>query len=238
MNFPLATVRIQAPSWGPRLQMLIFRETSLRIGSSRFRVLSTGEFRIDTVSRHTGNTLNGEPRTEKNMSGEYQGKVVLVTGGSYGIGRAAAIGFAQRGAKVAIADLDVKRGEETLHRIKEAGGDAIFIKTDVSLESDVKALVERTVQAYGRLDCAFNNAGIHKQFVSTIDFTVAEWDEMINVNLKSVWLCMKYEIPQMLKQGKGRSSILHRRQAWSERPAILHTRRQAWRRGADEINGA
>lgn len=137
------------------------------------------------------------------MSGEYQGKVVLVTGGSYGIGRAAAIGFAQRGAKVAIADLDVKRGEETLHRIKEAGGDAIFVKTDVSLESDVKALVEKTIQAYGRLDCAFNNAGIHKQFVSTIDFAAAEWDEMINVNLKSVWLCMKYEIPQMLKQGKG-----------------------------------
>jgi NAD(P)-dependent dehydrogenase (short-subunit alcohol dehydrogenase family) len=137
------------------------------------------------------------------MSSEYQGKVVLVTGGSYGIGRAAAISFAQRGAKVAIADLDVKRGEETLHRIKEAGGDAIFVKTDVSLESDVKALVEKTIQTYGRLDCAFNNAGIHKQFVSTIDFPAAEWDEMINVNLKSVWLCMKYEIPQMLKQGKG-----------------------------------
>jgi NAD(P)-dependent dehydrogenase (short-subunit alcohol dehydrogenase family) len=137
------------------------------------------------------------------MSSEYQGKVVLVTGGSYGIGRAAALSFAQRGAKVAIADLDVKRGEETLRRIKESGGDAIFVKTDVSLESDVKALVEKTVQAYGRLDCAFNNAGIHKQFVSTIDFAAAEWDEMINVNLKSVWLCMKYEIPQMLKQGKG-----------------------------------
>jgi NAD(P)-dependent dehydrogenase (short-subunit alcohol dehydrogenase family) len=137
------------------------------------------------------------------MSSEYQGKVVLVTGGSYGIGRAAAISFAQRGAKVAIADLDVKRGEETLHRIIEAGGDAIFVKTDVSLESDVKALVEKTVQTYGRLDCAFNNAGIHKQFVSTVDFLAAEWDEMINVNLKSVWLCMKYEIPQMLKQGKG-----------------------------------
>jgi NAD(P)-dependent dehydrogenase (short-subunit alcohol dehydrogenase family) len=143
-------------------------------------------------------TQNGE-----DMSGEYQGKVVIVTGGSYGIGRAAAIGFAQRGAKVSIADMDAVKGEETLRRIKEAGGDAIFVKTDVSLELDVKAFVEKTVQAFGRLDCAFNNAGIHKDFVSTVSFTVAEWDEMINVNLKSVWLCMKYEIPHMLKQGKG-----------------------------------
>jgi NAD(P)-dependent dehydrogenase (short-subunit alcohol dehydrogenase family) len=137
------------------------------------------------------------------MADKFQGKVVIVTGGSYGIGRAAAIGFAQRGAKVAIADLDVVRGEETLDCIKEAGGDAIFIKTDVSLESDVKALVDKTVQIYGKLDCAFNNAGIHKEFVSTVDFSAADWEEMINVNLKSVWLCMKYEIPEMLKQGKG-----------------------------------
>ena len=102
-----------------------------------------------------------------------------------------------------IADIDVQRGEETLRRVKEAGGDAIFVKTDVSSEADVEALVKKTVQTYGKLDCAFNNAGIHKQFVSTIDFTMADWDEMINVNLKSVWLCMKYEIRQMLKQGKG-----------------------------------
>jgi NAD(P)-dependent dehydrogenase (short-subunit alcohol dehydrogenase family) len=137
------------------------------------------------------------------MPSEYRDKVVLVTGGSYGIGRAAALGFAQRGAKVAIADLDVKRGEDTLRRIKEAGGEAIFVKTDVSSEADVEALVKKTIQTYGRLDCAFNNAGIHKQFIPTLDFTAADWDEMINVNLKSVWLCMKYEIPEMLKQGKG-----------------------------------
>ena len=137
------------------------------------------------------------------MSDEFKDKVVLVTGGSYGIGRAAAIGFACRGAKVSIADLDVARGEETLRRIKEAGGEAIFVKTDVSSEDDVKALVEKTIQTFGRLDCAFNNAGIHKQFVSAIDFSEEDWEEMINVNLKSVWLCMKYEIPQMLKQGKG-----------------------------------
>jgi NAD(P)-dependent dehydrogenase (short-subunit alcohol dehydrogenase family) len=137
------------------------------------------------------------------MPSDYTGKVVLVTGGSYGIGRAAAIGFAQRGAKVIIADRDLSRGEETLQLVKDAGGDAIFVKADVSLEPDVKALVEKAVQTYGRLDCAFNNAGIHKQFVSTVDFQDADWEEMIHVNLKSVWLCMKYEIPQMLKQGKG-----------------------------------
>ena len=137
------------------------------------------------------------------MPNQYEGKVVLVTGGSYGIGRAAAIGFSQRGAKVAIADIDTKRGEETLRRIKEEGGDAIFVRTDVSSEADVKALVDKTVQTYGKPDCAFNNAGIHKHFISTIEFTAADWEEMINVNLKSVWLCMKYEIPQMLKQGKG-----------------------------------
>jgi NAD(P)-dependent dehydrogenase (short-subunit alcohol dehydrogenase family) len=137
------------------------------------------------------------------MPREFRDKVVLVTGGSYGIGRAAAIGFAQRGAKVAIADIDVKRGEETLRLIRGAGGEAIFVNTDVSSEPDVDALVKMAVQTFGRLDCAFNNAGIHKQFVSTVDFKAADWDEMINVNLKSVWLCMKYEIPQMLKQGKG-----------------------------------
>jgi NAD(P)-dependent dehydrogenase (short-subunit alcohol dehydrogenase family) len=137
------------------------------------------------------------------MPDEYQDKVVLVTGGAYGIGRAAAIGFIKRGAKVVIADIDAKRGEETLAIVRNLGGDAVFVKTDVASETDVQALVEETIETYGKLDCAFNNAGIHKQFTSTVDFTAADWDEMINVNLKSVWLCMKHEIPQMLQQGKG-----------------------------------
>ena len=137
------------------------------------------------------------------MPGEYQDKVVLVTGGAFGIGRAAAGGFARLGAKVVVSDIDGVRGEETLRRVREAGGEAIFVKTDVSAEADVKALVDKAVATYGKLDCAFNNAGIHKNFVSTVDFTEADWNEMIDVNLKSVWLCMKYEIRQMLRQGKG-----------------------------------
>ena len=137
------------------------------------------------------------------MPSDYRDKVVIVTGGSYGIGRAAAIGFAQRGAKVVIADIDEPRGEETLRRIRESGGDAMFVKTDVSSEADVAAMVKKTVETYGRLDCAFNNAGIHKVFTSMLEFSASDWEEMINVNLKSVWLCMKYEIPEMLKTGKG-----------------------------------
>jgi NAD(P)-dependent dehydrogenase (short-subunit alcohol dehydrogenase family) len=137
------------------------------------------------------------------MTQDFAGKVVVVTGGGYGIGRAAAIGFAARGACVSVADLDAARAEETLARIKAAGGVAVFFKTDVSREADVRVFVEKTVERYGKLDCAFNNAGIHKVFVSTLDFTEADWNELIEVNLKSVWLCMKHEIPYMLKQGKG-----------------------------------
>ena len=137
------------------------------------------------------------------MAGEFEGKVALVTGGSYGIGRAAAIAFARRGAKVVIADIDVKNGEETIRRIKEEGGEAIFVKTDVSQAKEVEALIKKTVETYGRLDCAFNNAGIHGEFISTVDFSEEDWNQIIDVNLKSVWLCMKYEIPQMLTQGGG-----------------------------------
>jgi NAD(P)-dependent dehydrogenase (short-subunit alcohol dehydrogenase family) len=137
------------------------------------------------------------------MSTDFSGKTVLVTGGGYGIGRAASLEFSSRGAGVVVADLDEERGNESVHLIKKTGRDAIFVKTDVSKEEDVRVLVEKAIEKFGRLDCAFNNAGIHKVFVSTTDFMESDWNEMININLKSVWLCMKYEIPQMLKQGKG-----------------------------------
>ncbi|OQY95564.1 MAG: short chain dehydrogenase [Sphingobacteriales bacterium UTBCD1] len=128
-------------------------------------------------------------------------KVAIVTGGSFGIGRAAAIAFAKSGAKVVIADW--KENSETLDHIRSAKGDAIFVQCDVSKESDVQKLVEQTIAHYGRLDYAFNNAGVEGAPAVTHECTNENWDRTTGINLKGVWLCMKYEIPQMLKQGKG-----------------------------------
>ena len=140
-----------------------------------------------------------------------KGKVVLVTGGSSGIGRASALAFAREGAKVVVnANMNIEGGEETVRLIKESGGDAIFVKADASKVAEVDTMIQKTVKAYGRLDCAFNNAGVvdvptTSAFIptKTADYTEKEWDYVINVNLKGVWLCMKYEIIQMLKQGGG-----------------------------------
>lgn len=131
----------------------------------------------------------------------FQGKVALITGGSFGIGRATSIAFAKRGAKVVVADCMENR--ETLDIIKSFGGKALFIKCDVSREEDVKAMVEKTVLQFGSLDFAFNNAGIEGLSAPTHECTSENWDHTIGINLKGVWLCMKYEILQMLKQGKG-----------------------------------
>jgi len=128
-------------------------------------------------------------------------KSAIVTGGSFGIGRATAIAFAERGANVAI--VDNIEDKETLDAITAMGGKAIFIKCDVSKAKEVELMVERTVAAFGRLDFAFNNAGIEGLTAPTADCTEENWDRVIGVNLKGPWLCMKYEIPQMLKQGKG-----------------------------------
>jgi NAD(P)-dependent dehydrogenase (short-subunit alcohol dehydrogenase family) len=131
------------------------------------------------------------------------GKIALVTGGGSGIGRAAALTFAREGAKVVVADIVVDGGEETVRMIKEADGDAVFVKTDVSQAAEVEAMVNKTVETYGRLDCAFNNAGIEGVQAPIIENPEENWDRVININLKGVWLCMKYELPQMLKQGGG-----------------------------------
>ncbi len=131
-------------------------------------------------------------------------KVVLITGGSSGIGKAAALAFAKEGARVSVAARRIPEGEETVSQIKEAGGEAIFVQTDVSKVPQVQALVEKTVKEYGRLDYAFNNAGIEgPHFVSTTDYSEEDWDQLMDINLKGVWLCMKYAIPHMLEQFKG-----------------------------------
>ncbi|NUM50906.1 MAG: SDR family oxidoreductase [Flavobacteriales bacterium] len=135
------------------------------------------------------------------METTFKNKVAIITGGSFGIGKATAIAFAKKGARVAIADL--VEDAETVNAIKALGGEAIFIKCDVSKTEDVKAMIGKTISTFGRLDYAFNNAGIEGSNGTTQECTEENWDKTIAVNLKGIWLCMKHEIPEMLKQGKG-----------------------------------
>ena len=137
------------------------------------------------------------------MIERFDGKVALVTGGSSGIGQATAIMFAQNGAKVVVSDVDVERGEETVRAIKDGGSTAMFVRADVSKASEVEALVKQTVDAYGRLDYACNNAGIGGAAALTGDYPEDSWNQVLAINLTGVWLCMKYELQQMLKQGGG-----------------------------------
>ena len=137
------------------------------------------------------------------MAGQLDGKVALITGAGSGIGRASALAFAREGAKVAVADIVVDGGEETVRMVKEAGGEAFFIKVDVSNAADVEAMVNKVVETYGRIDCAYNNAGIEGVIASTEEYSEEMFDKVIDINLTGVWLCMKYELPHMLKQGSG-----------------------------------
>ena len=137
------------------------------------------------------------------MAGRVTGKVALVTGGSSGIGRATAQIFAREGAKVVVADVNVEGSEETVGLIRAAGGEAVFLKTDVAQATEVEAMVKKAVETYGRLDCAFNNAGIEGALQPTIEYDVTVWDRVLSINLRGVWLCMKTEIRQMLSQGGG-----------------------------------
>ncbi len=137
------------------------------------------------------------------MSRPFDGKVALVTGAASGIGRASALAFAREGARVVVADVAVDGGEETVRLIADAGGEATFVKADVSKANEVEALVQKAVQTFGRLDYAHNNAGMLGAWAQTADCTEEEFDRVIAVNLKGVWLCMRYEIPQMLAWGGG-----------------------------------
>lgn len=137
------------------------------------------------------------------MSQLLSGQVALVTGAGNGIGRATAQAFAQQSVKVVVSDVDAKGGEATVELIRAAGGEATFIRCDVTRDAEVKALVEGTVAAYGRLDYAFNNAGIEIEKGKLADGEESEFDAIMGVNVKGVWLCMKHQIPVMLEQGGG-----------------------------------
>lgn len=137
------------------------------------------------------------------MIGQFTGKVALVTGAGSGIGRASALAFARHGAKVVVADIAEAAGEETAAMARAEQTDALFVRTDVSRRADIEALVNRTVATYGRLDFAHNNAGIEGARSMMDAYPEEVWDEVIGINLKGVWLSMKYELQQMLKQGGG-----------------------------------
>ncbi|WP_207261995.1 glucose 1-dehydrogenase [Desulfovibrio sp. Huiquan2017] len=132
---------------------------------------------------------------------DFTGKVLALTGGGSGIGQATAIAFARQGAKVVIAGRS--NADETLRRIKEAGGEAIFVRTDVSVSSDVRNFIKTTIDTYGRLDIAFNNAGLLPPTVDLADQTEEDFDKIMAVDVRGVFLCMKYQIPEMLKVGGG-----------------------------------
>ena len=137
------------------------------------------------------------------MTADLQNKVALITGGTSGIGRETAVLFAKAGAKVVITGRREAEGNETIQLVRAAGGDGLFVKSDVAKSADVQSAVQKTVDKFGRLDIAFNNAGIEGQWKPIIQQTEEDWDTVIDINLKGTWLCLKYEIQQMLKQGGG-----------------------------------
>ena len=137
------------------------------------------------------------------MTGLLEGKAAFVTGGGKGIGRATALAFAREGARVLLCDVDDAAGESVAKEISEAGGQARFVHTDVTLEPDVQAAVQEAVEAFGSLDCAVNNAGITGAGGMIADISLEAWSQTLAANLTSVFLCMKHELPVMQKQGRG-----------------------------------
>lgn len=137
------------------------------------------------------------------MAGDLQGKVAIITGGTSGIGHEAAMLFSKAGAKVVVAGRREKEGNDCVAAIKAAGGEGLFVKTDVAKAADVQAMVQKTAEKFGRLDVAFNNAGIEGTWVPVVEQAEEDWDRVMDINLKGVWLSLKYEVQQMLKQGGG-----------------------------------
>jgi NAD(P)-dependent dehydrogenase (short-subunit alcohol dehydrogenase family) len=138
-----------------------------------------------------------------NQKGSFAGKVAFVTGAANGIGRVAALAFAREGASVVVADVSEQGNQDTARMIEEAGGRALAVRCDVSWAEDVKAALDQAVGTFGRLDFAFNNAGVEQPIMPAADVTEEEWNRIIDIDLRGVFLCMKYEIPLMLKQGGG-----------------------------------
>lgn len=141
------------------------------------------------------------------MSGELEGKVTIITGAAAGIGKAAADLFSREGARLVLSDIDWEKGEAVAEVIRNAGEEAIFVAADITREAEVAALVAATESHYGRLDCAFNNAGGGHSPISLLDITLEQWEHYIRINLTGGFLCMKHEIPLMLKSGGGNIAI-------------------------------
>lgn len=137
------------------------------------------------------------------MNSEIDGKVALVTGAAAGIGRATAQRFAADGVKVVVADVATDEGQQTTRLIEQSGGTAHFVRCDVSSATDVEAMVEEVLTRYGRLDAAFNNAGVECEMATIGEAKEEDWDRVMSINLKGIWLCMKYEIAAMMRQGGG-----------------------------------
>jgi NAD(P)-dependent dehydrogenase (short-subunit alcohol dehydrogenase family) len=138
-----------------------------------------------------------------NENGSYAGKVAFVTGAGSGIGRAAAVAFAREGAGVVVADVSEQGNRETARMIEEQGGRSLAVTCDVTRSEDVKAALDKTVETFGRLDFAFNNAGVEQELAPAAELDEAEWDRIINTDLRGVFLCLKHEIPLILEQGGG-----------------------------------
>jgi NAD(P)-dependent dehydrogenase (short-subunit alcohol dehydrogenase family) len=171
------------------------------------------------------------------MAGQFLGKVAMVTGGSTGMGRATVLAFCKHGAKVVVADVNAKDGAETVRLVKEAKGEATFVKTDVSKAAEVQALINKVVETYGRLDYAHNNAGIAGPYPSMLaDTSEEQFDQMININLKGIWLCLKYEILYMLKHGGG--AIVNTSSTLGKRAAPRHAVYTATKHGVTGLTKA